>query len=164
MRALSEYEWRSPEARQTYEEIQHLLRREVLDSQFKGMKNALENASPEDMQRVKDMMADLNSMLEADSRGEDTDQMFKDFMEKHGDFFPGSAGKPGRTDRRARPSCCRSGQADAQPLARAAPGAVGFDVDGYGRSRAAGRNVAAAISPPKCSPRSGLGSGTARAR
>ena len=88
VRALTEYEWRSPEARETYEEIQDLLRREVLDSQFKGMKNALENASPEDMQRVKDMMADLNSMLEADARGEDTDQQFKDFMEKHGDFFP----------------------------------------------------------------------------
>jgi uncharacterized protein with von Willebrand factor type A (vWA) domain len=88
VRALTEYEWRSPEAEKTYEEIQDLLRREVLDSQFKGMKNALENASPEDMQRVKDMMADLNSMLEADARGEDTEQMFKDFMEKHGDFFP----------------------------------------------------------------------------
>ena len=34
------------------------------------------------------MLADLNSMLEADARGEDTDQMFQDFMEKHGDFFP----------------------------------------------------------------------------
>ena len=88
VRALTEYQWRSPEAAQTFEEIQDLLRREVLDSQFKGMKNALENASPEDMQRVKDMMADLNSMLEADARGENTDQQFKDFMEKHGDFFP----------------------------------------------------------------------------
>ncbi len=88
VRALSEYDWASDEARQTYEEIQDLLRREVLDSQFKGMKQALENATPEDMQRVKDMLADLNSMLEADARGEDTGQMFSDFMDKHGDFFP----------------------------------------------------------------------------
>src|SRR6195952_1914140 len=52
------------------------------------MKNALQNASPEDMQRVKDMLADLNSMLEADARGEDTEQQFADFMAKHGEFFP----------------------------------------------------------------------------
>ena len=40
------------------------------------------------MQRVKDMIADLNAMLAADARGEDTDQQFADFMAKHGEFFP----------------------------------------------------------------------------
>jgi uncharacterized protein with von Willebrand factor type A (vWA) domain len=40
------------------------------------------------MQRVKDMMRDLNDMLEADARGEDTSQQFSDFMESYGDFFP----------------------------------------------------------------------------
>ena len=88
VRQLSDYDWRSEEAREAYEQIKDLLQREVLDSQFKGMKNALQNASPEDMQRVKDMLADLNSMLEADARGEDTDQQFADFMAKHGEFFP----------------------------------------------------------------------------
>ena len=88
VRALNDYDWRSQEARETFEQIKDLLQREVLDSQFKGMKNALENASPEDMQQVKDMLADLNSMLEADAKGEDTDQMFSDFMDKHGEFFP----------------------------------------------------------------------------
>ncbi|MDQ1634991.1 MAG: hypothetical protein QOJ32_1800 [Frankiaceae bacterium] len=88
VRQLADYDWRSEEAQQAYDEIKDLLQKEVLDSQFKGMKNALQNASPEDMQRVKDMMADLNSMLEADARGEDTDQQFADFMDKHGEFFP----------------------------------------------------------------------------
>jgi uncharacterized protein with von Willebrand factor type A (vWA) domain len=60
----------------------------VLDSQFRGMKQALENATPEDMQRVKDMLADLNAMLDADARGEHTDAEFADFMDKYGDFFP----------------------------------------------------------------------------
>src|SRR6195952_219256 len=68
VRQLSDYDWRSDEARAAYEQIKDLLQKEVLDSQFKGMKNALQNASPEDMQRVKDMLADLNSMLEADAR------------------------------------------------------------------------------------------------
>jgi uncharacterized protein with von Willebrand factor type A (vWA) domain len=88
VQALKPYAWRSPEAKARYDEIDELLRREVLDSQFKGMKDALENATPEDMQAVKDMLADLNAMLEADARGEHTQQQFDEFMSKHGQFFP----------------------------------------------------------------------------
>jgi uncharacterized protein with von Willebrand factor type A (vWA) domain len=88
VRALKDYPWRSPEARQAYEQIQDLLRREVLDSSFSSMKQALENATPEDMQAVKDMVADLSSLIDAHNRGEDTDQRFRDFMDKHGQFFP----------------------------------------------------------------------------
>jgi len=88
VRELSDYQWRSPEAQQAYDQIQDLLRREVLDSQFRGMKDALQNADPEAMQRVKDMMRALNDMLEADARGEDTSQAFSEFMQDYGDFFP----------------------------------------------------------------------------
>src|SRR3954462_6328414 len=88
VRGLKDYSWRSEEARQAYDQIQDLLRREVLDSSFSSMKQALENASPEDMQAVKDMVADLSQLLDAHNRGEDTDQQFRDFMDKHGQFFP----------------------------------------------------------------------------
>jgi uncharacterized protein with von Willebrand factor type A (vWA) domain len=88
VQALKPYEWRSDEARQAYEAIDDLLRREVLDSQFKGMKQALEHASPQDLQAVKDMLADLNAMLEADARGEHTPEQFAAFMDRHGEFFP----------------------------------------------------------------------------
>jgi len=88
VRELEPYAWRSPEAREAYEQIDDLLRREVLDSQFKGMKQALESATPEAMQAVKDMLADLNRMLEADARGEHTQEQFAQFMDQHGDFFP----------------------------------------------------------------------------
>ena len=88
IRQLSEYDWRSPEARQKFEQLRDLLRREVLDSQFKGMKQALENPDPAAMQRVKDMLADLRQMLDADTRGEHTQQDFDDFMGKYGDMFP----------------------------------------------------------------------------
>jgi uncharacterized protein with von Willebrand factor type A (vWA) domain len=94
IRALSEYDWRSDEARATYEELKDLLRQEVLDTQFRGMKQAMQSmqsGSPEAaaaMQAVKDMMADLNEMLAADARGEHTQEDFDQFMEKHGQFFP----------------------------------------------------------------------------
>jgi uncharacterized protein with von Willebrand factor type A (vWA) domain len=88
VRELSDYNWRSPEARQKYDEIQDLLKREVLDSQFRGMKDALQNGDPETQQRVKDMLQALNDMLDADSRGEDTTEAFEQFMQNYGDFFP----------------------------------------------------------------------------
>ena len=94
IRALSEYDWRSDEARATFEELKDLLRQEVLDTQFRGMKQAMQSmqsGSPESqaaMQAVKDMMADLNEMLAADARGEHTQEDFDQFMEKHGQFFP----------------------------------------------------------------------------
>jgi uncharacterized protein with von Willebrand factor type A (vWA) domain len=85
---LSDYDWRSPEARETYDRIGELLRAEVLDQQFRGMKQALESPDPEAMQRVKDMLADLNAMLAKDARGEDVSEDFAQFMESYGDFFP----------------------------------------------------------------------------
>ncbi|HEU5265278.1 MAG TPA: VWA domain-containing protein [Jatrophihabitans sp.] len=88
VRQLADYQWRSPDARQTYEQIQDLLRREVLDSQFAGMRDALQNATPEDLQRIRDMMRALNDMLDADARGEHTQEQFADFMQRYGDFFP----------------------------------------------------------------------------
>ena len=65
-----------------------MLRREVLDAQFAGMKQALESPDPETMQRVKDMLADLNALLAAHARQEDTTDQFADFMARHGEFFP----------------------------------------------------------------------------
>jgi uncharacterized protein with von Willebrand factor type A (vWA) domain len=88
VRELSEYPWRSDEARQAYAEIQDLLRREVLDSQFRGMRDALRGATPEDMARVREMVAALNDMLEADARGQHTQEQFDRFMERYGEFFP----------------------------------------------------------------------------
>jgi uncharacterized protein with von Willebrand factor type A (vWA) domain len=90
IRQLADYDWRSAAARQTFEELKSLLRREVLDSQFRGMRQSLADPDPQAMQRVKDMMAALNAMLDADARGEHTQQDFDDFMASYGDLFPDS--------------------------------------------------------------------------
>jgi len=90
IRQLADYEWRSPAARQTFEKLNDLLRREVLDSQFRGMKQTLQQPDPAAMRRVKDMMAALNTMLEADAQGTHTQQDFDDFMAQYGDLFPDS--------------------------------------------------------------------------
>ena len=88
IRRLADYSWRSAAARDTFERLKDLLRSEVLDSQFRGMKEVLERPDTEAMQRVKDMLADLNGMLEADSRGQHTQDDFDRFMESYQDLFP----------------------------------------------------------------------------
>src|SRR5487761_1590618 len=88
IRRLADYQWRSQAARETFEKLNSLLRREVLDSQFRGMKQALQGPDAEAMQRVKDMLAGLNQMLEAAARGDHTQADFDRFMDEYGDLFP----------------------------------------------------------------------------
>jgi uncharacterized protein with von Willebrand factor type A (vWA) domain len=88
VRELADYDWRSAEARQKYEQIRDLLGREMLDQRFAGMKQALENATDEDRQAVNDMLDDLNELLDKHAQGQDSEQDFQDFMAKHGQYFP----------------------------------------------------------------------------
>ncbi len=88
VKTLQDYEFTSSEAQQKFEELVEQLRQQLMQSQVNQMAGAMSNVSPEDMARMKDMLADLNSMLEAKQRGEDTDDAFADFMSKYGDFFP----------------------------------------------------------------------------
>jgi uncharacterized protein with von Willebrand factor type A (vWA) domain len=87
VQALSDYGWHSPEAAAAYESILEMLRREVLDAQFAGMKQAL-SGDLAAMGAVRDMLADLNALLAAHARGEDTTDQFAEFMDKHGELFP----------------------------------------------------------------------------
>ena len=89
VRELQDYDWRSPEAREKYEQIKDLVGRELLDSRFEGMKDALQSTTPEDVERIREMLADLNSLLAAHAQGRpDVPQLFDEFMAKHGELFP----------------------------------------------------------------------------
>jgi uncharacterized protein with von Willebrand factor type A (vWA) domain len=85
---LSSYDWKSREAREDYERIKDLLGREMLDQRFAGMKEALESATDEDRAAINEMLTDLNDLLSKHAAGQDTQQDFEDFMDKHGEFFP----------------------------------------------------------------------------
>ncbi|MFC7326747.1 hypothetical protein [Marinactinospora rubrisoli] len=88
VRRLADYQWRSDAARETFGRLRDLLRGEVLDAQFRGMKQALQSADPAAMARVRAMVEALNEMLAADDRGEHTQADFDRFMAEYGDFFP----------------------------------------------------------------------------
>jgi uncharacterized protein with von Willebrand factor type A (vWA) domain len=86
VRELQSYDFASADAQQRFDELVEKLRQQVLDSYVNRMTGAVENMTPEDMARMKDMLAELNQMLEQRSRGEEPD--FDGFMERYGDFFP----------------------------------------------------------------------------
>jgi len=89
VRELAEYDWRSEQGRENYQKIQDLLGREMLDSRFEGMKEALQNATPEDVERVNQMLGDLNALLAAHAQGvDDIQERFDEFMRRHGEYFP----------------------------------------------------------------------------
>jgi uncharacterized protein with von Willebrand factor type A (vWA) domain len=63
----------------------------MLDQRFKGMKQALENATDADRAAIASMLEDLNRLLENRRLGaspEELDRQFREFMDKHGQFFP----------------------------------------------------------------------------
>lgn len=85
---LSDYSWRSPDAREAYEQIRDLLGREALDQRFAGMKQALENASDADRAEIAEMMRDLTDMLRRHADSGVTDREFAEFMDRWGHHFP----------------------------------------------------------------------------
>jgi uncharacterized protein with von Willebrand factor type A (vWA) domain len=88
VQALQEYEFMDDAARQRFEELMDQLREQLMQSYFNQLSEGMQNLSPERMQRMKDMLSELNQMLEQRERGEQPD--FEGFMQRYGDFFPGN--------------------------------------------------------------------------
>ncbi|MEO6987285.1 MAG: hypothetical protein ABI239_01400 [Aquihabitans sp.] len=87
VRELSEnYDFTSSEARERFEELTDQLREQLAQRWFNQMAGAMSDVSPEALARTKDMLAELNTMLEARAAGRRPD--FEGFMERFGDFFP----------------------------------------------------------------------------
>ncbi len=86
---LADYDWRSAEAAQAYQDIRDLLGQQLLEQRFEGIKQGLQSTSPEDVERIRQMLSDLTNLLAAHARGDpQTPQRFEEFMRQHGDFFP----------------------------------------------------------------------------
>ncbi|MBC3761950.1 vWA domain-containing protein [Quadrisphaera oryzae] len=94
VRELADYEWTSPAAQQTYEELLDDLRQQALRAQIPGLGQMGQQGeggqgqSGQSMEGVKELLGDLNALLAAHERGEDTTEQFAEFMAKHGDAFP----------------------------------------------------------------------------
>jgi len=86
VRDLQNYDFVSPEARQQFEELMERLKKEVAESMFDQMAGAMGEMGEQDLSAMKDMMSELNQMMEQRANGEEPD--FEGFMDRHGEFFP----------------------------------------------------------------------------
>jgi len=86
VRELQEYSFTSTEARERFEQLLEKLREQLMQRYVNQMAEGMQNMAPEQMARMKDMMAALNEMLDKHQRGEDPG--FEQFMQDYGDFFP----------------------------------------------------------------------------
>jgi uncharacterized protein with von Willebrand factor type A (vWA) domain len=59
-----------------------------MGSYFRQMAEGMRSMTPEDIARFKDVLAELNALIEMRERGEDTQPTFEEFMGRHGDLFP----------------------------------------------------------------------------
>lgn len=88
IQSLRNYDFVSQEARQAFEELVGKVSQQMLDSFFNSMKHGLSSSTAEDLEKSREMLAELNSLLSDHKRGLDTDQKFEEFMEKWGSNFP----------------------------------------------------------------------------
>jgi len=86
LKELIGYDFASAEAQQRFQELLDELKKEVLNSYFGRLAGGMRDLTAEDIERVKDMLSDLNTMIAARDRGDDYD--FEGFMARYGDMFP----------------------------------------------------------------------------
>ena len=86
VKGLDDYDFSSQLAAERFEALKDRLREQLMQQAVDQMSGAMADMTPQDMSRMKDMLAELNQMLEARARGEEPD--FDGFMDRYGDFFP----------------------------------------------------------------------------
>ena len=85
IKGLQQYDFMSPQAREKFQELLNTLQQQVLQQTFQGMQQSLGQMTPENLAETRQMISDLNEMLEARARGDDPN--FEQFMHKWGHFF-----------------------------------------------------------------------------
>ena len=82
---LSQYDFMDEQARAEFQELMQMLQQQIMQQYFQGMSQAIQNMTPEDLARMREMVRELNKMLRQRAQGEEPD--FDSFMQKYGDFF-----------------------------------------------------------------------------
>ena len=88
IRDLREYDFLEPDARARFDELVERLGKQVLDQFVGGMSDAIRSMTPEDLAANREMVRDLNELIRERIGGGDPD--VRDFLAKHGRFFPGA--------------------------------------------------------------------------
>ncbi len=88
IRALTDYDFMDQDARQRFDELLERLRKQVLDAQFAGLSDALKGMTPDDLSTNRDMVRELNGLLQERLAGGEPD--VSNFLSRYGSAFPGA--------------------------------------------------------------------------
>ncbi|MEP6476822.1 MAG: hypothetical protein ABJC60_06085 [Actinomycetota bacterium] len=87
IRELTEYRFVDQGAQQMFDALLGSIREQVMGAYLRGAADGLRNVTAEDLSRLRDMLADLNDMIERRERGEPYD--FEGFMRRYAGLVPG---------------------------------------------------------------------------
>src|SRR5438034_10997713 len=82
IKQLQDYNFTDPEAERLFQELMKSLQQQMMQPFMQGMKQSLQNMSPDDLRRMREMMRDLNQMLRQRAEGDEPD--FDAFKQKWG--------------------------------------------------------------------------------
>ncbi len=82
---LSNLDFMDPEAQRKFQELTDLLKQRLMQNHFQDLKDAMQGMSPGDMGPVKEMLRQLNQMLQDRMQGRQPD--FDAFMQQFGGMF-----------------------------------------------------------------------------
>ncbi len=88
VRALKDYEFVEPKAAEKYQELMNELQQQVLGSYFKNMRESLQNLTPEQLERTRQMIRDLNRALKERMEGGEPD--FEAFQRQYPELAGGA--------------------------------------------------------------------------
>ncbi len=90
VKELQNYEFMDPEAGRKFQELMEMLKQAMMDSFFRNLSSQIASLTPEEMQRLKEMVRELNHMLS--EKMADGQPDFQQFMQSYGDMFPDESG------------------------------------------------------------------------
>lgn len=88
IQSLSQYPFFSSDARERFEQMVQRLTEQFQKQLFEQLSGSMNSLTPEDIESMKQMLADLNQMLDHYGRDEPLNPSFEEFMARHGHLFP----------------------------------------------------------------------------
>ena len=85
VKELSDFEFMDPDAARKFQELLDMLRQRMAQDLFRGLKQQLQDISPEQSQGMRDMLRAFNQMLRGRAEGREPD--FDAFMQRFGGYF-----------------------------------------------------------------------------
>ncbi|CAN5187826.1 VWA domain-containing protein [soil metagenome] len=87
--ALKDYDFHDAGAKQAFADLLADLLGDVAQATFGQLASAIDATNPEDLARMRDMLAEINGLVARQQQGEDIQPAFEDFKQRYDDMIPG---------------------------------------------------------------------------